>query len=66
MITANNFVIFFLSTVAWGMASLVWVELVRDTYHALCHTWPSLYRLHVWHHQAFRRDFTVVSEDLYQ
>jgi len=66
VIQTNNAVAFFLSTAAWGMTSLLWAELVRDTYHVLCHAWPPLYRLHVWHHKAFHRDFTVVSDQLYR
>ncbi|MFN6273822.1 MAG: sterol desaturase, partial [Microcystis sp.] len=34
--------------------SIIWVEIVRDSYHALAHHWQPLYRLHVWHHRVFR------------
>jgi sterol desaturase/sphingolipid hydroxylase (fatty acid hydroxylase superfamily) len=34
--------------------SIIWVEIVRDCYHALAHHWQPLYRLHVWHHRVFR------------
>ena len=51
---------------AIALASILWVELVRDLYHALSHVWQPLYRLHVWHHKVFRRDLSVVSETIYR
>ncbi|MEL6496319.1 MAG: bifunctional sterol desaturase/short chain dehydrogenase [Cyanobacteria bacterium J06623_7] len=51
---------------AIALASVLWVELVRDLYHTLSHLWQPLYRLHVWHHKVFRRDLSVVSEDIYR
>jgi monoglucosyldiacylglycerol epimerase len=48
------------------IGSLLWVEIVRDCYHALAHHWQPLYRLHVWHHRVFRPDLTVASEDIYR
>jgi hypothetical protein len=51
---------------AIALASILWVELVRDFYHALSHVWQPLYRLHVWHHKVFRRDLTAVSEEIYR
>jgi monoglucosyldiacylglycerol epimerase len=48
------------------LGSVFWVEIVRDVYHALAHVWQPLYRLHVWHHKVFRRDLTVMSEDIYK
>ena len=51
---------------AIALASVLWVELVRDLYHTLSHLWLPLYRLHVWHHKVFRRDLSVVSEDIYR
>ena len=51
---------------AIALASVLWVELVRDLYHTLAHLWQPLYRLHVWHHKVFRRDLSVVSEDIYR
>ncbi len=57
---------------SWGMglaialASVLWVELVRDFYHTLSHLWVPLYRLHVWHHKVFRRDLSVISETIYR
>ncbi len=52
--------------IATGLLSVLWVELVRDSYHVLAHRWPRLYRLHVWHHRVFRRDLTPVSAEIYR
>jgi hypothetical protein len=49
-----------------ALASVLWVELVRDSYHALAHVWSPLYRLHGWHHRVFRSDLSVVSTEIYQ
>jgi hypothetical protein len=57
---------FWLAIGIWGLASLVWVELVRDTYHALAHAIPWLLRLHNWHHRVFRPDLTPVSTQIYR
>ena len=51
---------------AIALASILWVELVRDFYHALSHLWQPLYRLHVWHHKVFRPDLSVVSDKIYR
>lgn len=51
---------------AIALASVLWVEIVRDLYHALSHIWQPLYRLHVWHHKVFRRDLSVVSNKIYR
>lgn len=51
---------------AWGLGSVLWVELVRDLYHVLSHYWPPLYRLHVWHHRVFRPDLTAVNDTIYR
>lgn len=59
-------VIFLLSTIAWALGSVLWVELVRDFYHVLSHHWSPLYRLHVWHHRVFRPDLTAVSDSIYR
>jgi monoglucosyldiacylglycerol epimerase len=48
------------------LGSLLWVEIVRDCYHALAHHWQPLYRLHVWHHRVFRPDLSTVSEEIYR
>jgi len=51
---------------AIAILSILWVELVRDFYHALSHVWQPLYRLHVWHHKVFRRDLSIISETVYR
>lgn len=51
---------------AIALASVLWVELVRDLYHTLSHLWQPLYRLHVWHHKVFRPDLSVVSDTIYR
>ncbi|ACK64686.1 fatty acid hydroxylase [Rippkaea orientalis PCC 8801] len=48
------------------LGSILWVEIVRDSYHALAHHWTPLYRLHVWHHRVFRPDLSPVSEAIYR
>ncbi|MEA5471733.1 bifunctional sterol desaturase/short chain dehydrogenase [Spirulina sp. 06S082] len=55
-----------LVAIAVGLITLLWVELVRDTYHVLSHHWQPLYRLHVWHHRVFRPDLSVASETIYR
>jgi monoglucosyldiacylglycerol epimerase len=55
-----------IATVAWGLGSILWAELVRDLYHAFAHVWQPLYRLHVWHHRVFRPNLTPASEEIYQ
>jgi hypothetical protein len=52
--------------IAIAFASILWVELVRDFYHALSHVWRPLYKMHVWHHKVFRRDLSVVSDEIYR
>ncbi|MGD2184092.1 bifunctional sterol desaturase/short chain dehydrogenase [Lusitaniella coriacea] len=49
-----------------GLASVLWVELVRDVYHLISHAWQPLYRLHAWHHRVFRPDLSVVSDEIYR
>lgn len=51
---------------AIALFSIIWVELVRDTYHLLSHFWKPLYRLHRIHHQVFRPDLEVVDQQLYR
>ena len=51
---------------AWGLVSVFAVEMVRDTYHVASHLWQPLIKLHNWHHKAYRKDFSVVSPELYQ
>ncbi|MDR9402945.1 MAG: bifunctional sterol desaturase/short chain dehydrogenase [Halothece sp. Uz-M2-17] len=53
----------------WGAIALmtvVWVELIRDSYHLLAHFWKPLYRLHQIHHRVFRPDLSVPDENLYR
>jgi hypothetical protein len=52
--------------VAIALLSLLWVELVRDCYHALAHVYQPLYRLHVKHHRVFKPDLSVVNEKIYR
>ena len=52
--------------IAWGLGTVLGVELVRDLYHVLSHVWQPLYRWHVWHHRVFRQDFSVVSDQIYR
>ena len=51
---------------AWALASLLWVEVVRDGFHILAHHWSWLARHHSWHHRVFYRDMSAVSPELYQ
>lgn len=57
---------FWIATTAWGVGSVLWAELVRDLYHFLAHSWPLLYRQHVWHHRVFRRDLSVANATIYR
>lgn len=55
-----------MEAILWGLAALVWVEVVRDFYHVLAHHWTPLYRMHVIHHRVFRPDLTAVNPELYR
>lgn len=55
-----------ISTIAIAVSAIIWVEIVRDTYHYLAHYWQPLYRLHNWHHRVFRPDLSVVSDAIYR
>lgn len=46
--------------------SILWVEIVRDSYHTLAHYWSPLSRLHNWHHRVFRPDLSPVSGEIYR
>ncbi len=48
------------------LASVFFVELVRDIYHVVSHIWSPLYKWHSWHHRVFRPDLTTVSTEIYQ
>ncbi len=50
----------------WGVTSLLLAEFLRDSYHALCHQVTWLAKWHNKHHQAYRRDLTIVSAKAYQ
>ncbi|MDZ8107289.1 MAG: bifunctional sterol desaturase/short chain dehydrogenase [Nostoc sp. DedQUE12a] len=50
----------------WGLFSLLLAEVLRDTYHALCHQVNWLAKWHNKHHMAYRRDLSVVSLKIYQ
>ena len=51
---------------AIALISIIWVELVRDSYHLISHLWQPLYRLHSWHHRIFKPDLSVKSETIYR
>ena len=51
---------------AIALISVIWVELVRDSYHLVSHLWQPLYRLHSWHHRIFKPDLSVKSETIYR
>ncbi|MBD2518100.1 bifunctional sterol desaturase/short chain dehydrogenase [Nostoc sp. FACHB-973] len=50
----------------WGLFSLLLAEVLRDTYHALCHQVNWLAKWHNKHHMAYRRDLSIVSLKIYQ
>ncbi len=50
----------------WGLFSLLLAEVVRDSYHALCHQFTWMSKWHNKHHMAYRRDLSVVSPKIYQ
>ncbi|MBH8562832.1 bifunctional sterol desaturase/short chain dehydrogenase [Nostoc sp. CENA67] len=50
----------------WGLFSVVLAEILRDSYHALCHQVNWLAKWHNKHHMAYRRDLSVVSLKAYQ
>ncbi|BAY20353.1 hypothetical protein NIES2100_00940 [Calothrix sp. NIES-2100] len=50
----------------WGIFSLLLAEVVRDSYHALCHQFTWLSKWHNKHHMAYRRDLSIVSPKIYQ
>ncbi|BAZ39682.1 hypothetical protein NIES4101_56360 [Calothrix sp. NIES-4101] len=52
--------------VMWGLFSLLLVEVLRDSYHALCHQIDWLAKWHNKHHMAYRRDLSIVSAKAYQ
>ncbi|GCL38744.1 fatty acid hydroxylase [Sphaerospermopsis reniformis] len=60
-VLVNNCVKFAL----WGVFSLLLAEIIRDSYHALCHQVTWLAKWHNKHHAAYRRDLTLVSQQAY-
>ncbi|MBH8555912.1 bifunctional sterol desaturase/short chain dehydrogenase [Nostocaceae cyanobacterium CENA357] len=50
----------------WAFISLLLAEVLRDSYHALCHQVSWLATWHNKHHAAYRRDLSVVSLKAYQ
>ena len=52
--------------IAWALASILLVEMVRDFYHFLSHHLPLLQKLHSWHHRAYKKDFTPISTEVYR
>ncbi|BAY40874.1 hypothetical protein NIES2111_52640 [Nostoc sp. NIES-2111] len=50
----------------WGFFSLLLAEILRDSYHALCHQVNWLSKWHNKHHAAYRRDLSIVSLKAYQ
>ncbi|MBG1265042.1 bifunctional sterol desaturase/short chain dehydrogenase [Nostoc sp. WHI] len=51
---------------SWGLFSLLLAEVLRDSYHALCHQVNWLAKWHNKHHSAYRRDLSIVSLKVYQ
>ena len=49
----------------WGLFSLLIAEIIRDSYHALCHQITWLAKWHNKHHAAYRRDLSLVSQQAY-
>ncbi|MEO3706688.1 bifunctional sterol desaturase/short chain dehydrogenase [Trichormus azollae] len=49
----------------WGFGSLLLAEILRDSYHALCHQINWLAKWHNKHHAAYRRDLSLVSQQAY-
>ncbi len=50
----------------WGIFSLLLAEVLRDSYHVLCHEVKWLAKWHNKHHQVYRRDLSIVSVQAYQ
>ncbi|HLP87157.1 MAG TPA: bifunctional sterol desaturase/short chain dehydrogenase [Nostocaceae cyanobacterium] len=72
MIGANNLIINWdlvntcLQFTSWGLFSLVLAEILRDSYHALCHQVTWLAKWHNKHHAAYKRDLSITSAKAYQ
>ncbi|MBF2066788.1 MAG: bifunctional sterol desaturase/short chain dehydrogenase [Calothrix sp. C42_A2020_038] len=50
----------------WALLSLLLAEVLRDSYHVLCHQVRWLAKWHNKHHTAYKRDFSIVSLKAYQ
>jgi hypothetical protein len=50
----------------WGFFSLLLAEVLRDSYHALCHQVDWLSKWHNKHHMVYRRDLSIVSLKTYK
>lgn len=55
-----------LQFVSWGFFSLLLAEILRDSYHVLCHQVSWLSKWHNKHHMAYRRDLSITSPKFYQ
>ncbi|NET01250.1 MAG: bifunctional sterol desaturase/short chain dehydrogenase [Sphaerospermopsis sp. SIO1G2] len=54
-----------LQFIVWAILSLLLAEIIRDSYHALCHQVTWLAKWHNKHHAAYRRDLSLVSQQAY-
>jgi monoglucosyldiacylglycerol epimerase len=50
----------------WGVFSLLLAEVIRDSYHVLCHEVKAISKWHNKHHQVYRRDLSVISLQAYR
>lgn len=50
----------------WGVFSLLLAEVLRDSYHVLCHEVKAISKWHNKHHQVYRRDLSVISLQAYR
>ncbi|MBE9227627.1 bifunctional sterol desaturase/short chain dehydrogenase [Phormidium sp. LEGE 05292] len=49
-----------------GLLSVLFAEVVRDTYHLAGHYWKPLQSFHNLHHKAYRRDLSMTSLEAYK
>ncbi|WP_414566752.1 MULTISPECIES: bifunctional sterol desaturase/short chain dehydrogenase [unclassified Anabaena] len=50
----------------WGVFSILLAEILRDSYHVLCHQVKWLAKWHNKHHAVYRRDLSIISLQAYQ
>jgi monoglucosyldiacylglycerol epimerase len=50
----------------WGVFSLLLAEVLRDSYHVLCHEVKAISKWHNKHHQVYRRDLSIISLQAYR